>query len=81
MNIDEAKAVLSLAEKFELQDHTFGDTEVNWKIDDEEVAVGYFSRQINEVSVKKTKMFSNDEARELRKCFAKQTIERNDGGE
>lgn len=91
MNFEEAKTLLSGAVKSELRDHAFGDCEVLWYVEDKnsdvegaltEIASGYFGSGEALVSVEIPHegrgSFKGEEAYELRKCFAKEMVERND---
>lgn len=81
MNLEEAKALLRTAVKFELRDHAFGDCEVTWYKEDTEIADGYFGggrRYVAITSVDPGYVFDDAEADELRKCFASEQTSRND---
>jgi hypothetical protein len=77
MTLPEAKALLGATTRDELHDHAFGDVEVYWTSDGEEVANGYFSAGTNEVYVAGA-IFTGAEARELRQCGTMGRRERND---
>lgn len=82
MTLEEAKNLLRTAVKSELRDHAFGDCEVEWTIEDSNLAVGYFGGGERSVSIRTSDTtsasFKDNEADELRKCFAKELVERND---
>lgn len=82
MNLDEAKEFLNQCERSELRDHAFGDAEVYWSLNGEEVATGYFgSSGTGGVSILHngvTTNFEKDEAQQLRNCGALTNTTRND---
>lgn len=49
MTFEEVKTFLSQCEREELVDRSFGDAEVYWTLNGEEVAVGYFARGTSSV--------------------------------
>lgn len=77
MELSEAKATLNLCVRGECRDHAFGDVEVFWTRDGEEVADGYFGGGTASVHVQGTS-FQGSEAHELRACGAEGEIGRND---
>lgn len=78
MDLAMAKQLLSTCIKHELRDHAFGDCEVEWYDGSTPIASGYFSGSIREVGFNAGDSFKDDEADELRNCFASQKTERND---
>lgn len=90
MELKEAKDILNTCERQELRDHAFGDVEVFWIREcqemqqDEEVATGYFGGGSASVSVAlpgtqdQFAHFEGSEARELKACGAVGHISRND---
>jgi hypothetical protein len=83
MKLEQAKEILSRANRYELRDHAFGDTEISWVIDDKQIADGYFNGIDDYVSVRGyfpniPTTFKNNEAHQLRDCGASVSIERND---
>lgn len=81
MNLDEAKELLSKCTRNELRDHAFGDSEVDWVLNGEEVATGYFGAHVANVFLDEGEEFTHfsaDEARELRKLGSEDNIQRND---
>lgn len=79
MKIEEAKTLLDGCLRSELQDHAFGDAEVFWYKDGQEVASGYFAGSVNEVYILSGDVrFTGTAARELRDCGKQGVIERND---
>lgn len=77
LDLAEAIALLSTCRREELQDHAFGDAEVYWRRDGEDVAVGYFGLDAREVQVLGT-MFRDADADALRSCGIRGRVERND---
>ena len=77
--IDQVKARLSECVRSELRDHAFGDAEVYWTLNDEEIASGYFGLDACEIYVDGLKLVG-DEARQLRQCGTLGKVERNDAG-
>lgn len=77
MTIDEAKAVLAACVRDDLSDHAFGDAEVYWEKDGEEVASGYFGKT-SEVGFTAGAVFTGDEAVQLRDAGKGRTSRRND---
>ena len=73
MTFEEAKALLVSAWRDVLTDSAFGDEEVGWVLDGEEIATGYFggSKSRAEVLVHgadgANSVFYGDEAKELRR--------------
>lgn len=90
MDLNEAREILNSATRSENRDHYFGDREVYWDKDGEEVASGYFGGTAREVTIiisrdnpsenqpMQTITFEGDEAYELVKCGASVDIGRND---
>jgi hypothetical protein len=77
MELSEAKAMLNLCVRGESRDHAFGDMEVFWTRDGEDVADGYFGGGTADVYIQGT-TFHGSEAHELRRCGAVGVIGRND---
>ena len=80
-----AKECLNLCEREELRDHAFGDREIVWTFEGQEVAGGYFgstgqSVWINKLGQPGTEIgsFEGDEARELSSCGKLKALHRND---
>lgn len=83
MTLEEAKALLVTAQRDELQDHAFGDSEVYWLVDDKQIAYGGFGGDNDLVAVHlhestEPTIFRGDEARALRGLGTRGTVERND---
>lgn len=81
MEFEVAKDLLSSAIRSELRDHSFGDAEVFWHRDGNEIAEGYFSGTTAEITIEEgqvTHVFKDAQARELRECGIIGDIERND---
>lgn len=80
MDIEEAKNLLNGAVRHELRDHAFGDAELFWELDGEEVGSGYFGSGHASVTISTEEYhnFEGDDARELRKCGTLGDVERND---
>jgi len=81
MDTDEAREVLSACQRSELRDHAFGDKEVYWTRDGEDVGVGYFGGGRASVWIHKedTDFTADGEtARELSECGTLKHVERND---
>jgi hypothetical protein len=79
MNIQEATEFLNKCMRDELRDHAFGDAEVSWFLDEEEVAFGYFGSRDESTSVAIGEhTFKGADARQLRCCGASERIARND---
>lgn len=76
MNLDEAKEILNGSERHELRDHAFGDMEVTWMKDGEEVGFGYFGK--SESVIVTNSPFFGEAARELLRCGTLVGVERND---
>ena len=68
-----------------LADHAFGDAEVDWMKDDQQVASGYFGRSgsvsIMETAERDATSFSDEAAAELRHCGKSVGYARNDSQE
>jgi hypothetical protein len=82
MNLEEAKELLNKYERYELRDHAFGDTEIDWinKGDQDPVAWGYFGSTGASVTVvweDQSYEFVRQDAQDLRKC-GNEHISRND---
>lgn len=75
--LDQVKMMLDDCVREELRDHAFGDVEVYWRLNDEDVASGYFGIDAREVYVNGIK-FTGDDADALRTCGKRGRIERND---
>lgn len=78
MNIDQAKEYLADTKRCELRDHSFGDREVFWTINDVEVAHGYFSCSTSYVSIAGGQKFEDDDAIALEDCGTLDEVWRND---
>jgi len=77
--IEEAEAYLKDSVRQELRDHAFGDAEVLWYKDGNEVANGYFSGSQADISVPFFSLkLKGDEARKLRYCGVEGRVDRND---
>lgn len=77
MNFREAMELLDECKRSELRDHAFGDVEIYWTKDGEEIAYGYFSGSVQSVFSDHFS-FKGEEAKELRSAGVEQSIERND---
>jgi hypothetical protein len=82
MILDEAKELLNRCERYELRDHAFGDTEIDWIIRGakDPVAWGYFGAAGASVTIcvgEKAYDFVREDAQALRKC-GNEHISRND---
>lgn len=78
-SFDEVKAILSNAKRGELRDHAFGDREIFWTIDGEEIGWGYSGSTVSAgLSAEGEASFSGDQARELIRCGSSCVVERND---
>lgn len=80
MDLQQAKEFLKDSDRYELRDRAFGDTEVTWEINGDEVASGYFSTRQAEVWIVSEShiAFEADEARQLRDCGHLAQVSRND---
>lgn len=79
MELAEAKELLDSCDRSELRDHAFGDVEVFWSKDHEEIGGGFFGGGNASVWISgKDTAFDNDEARSLRECGKLVAVERND---
>jgi len=83
MTLEEAKKVLDDCQRDELRDHAFGDAEVSWMRDGEEVASGYFGSTASvsfykNGTCKSVAGFEGEDARKLRWCGNAGVSERND---
>lgn len=87
MELEEAKALLNICDRWENRDHYFGDREVGWTFGGEEVASGYFGGGHKGVSIYKYQEgaakelladFDGAEAYELVSCGQTAQIGRND---
>lgn len=68
---EEAKKLLDQCVRDELSDPAFGDSEIYWKIGENEIATGYFGSSTEEVSVKidgEWVEFKGKEALDLKLC-------------
>lgn len=77
MNINEAMQYLSTCTRWELRDHAFGDVEMGWEKDGQEVASGYFGGRHAGISVGEFN-FEGEDAYKLRDCGVLGLVERND---
>lgn len=77
MEIDEMKELLNGCTRSENRDHAFGDAEVYWTKNGVEIAEGYFSGSVQEVSIGHIPVRGTT-ASELRYCGIEGHIERND---
>ena len=85
MDLEEAKDILDSAIRNELRDHAFGDTEVHWMRNGEEVGPGYFGGGAAEVSVLNNETnerhtFRDEAAYNLRSSGIPGKADRNDSG-
>lgn len=87
MDFETAKKLLSECTRLESRDHYFGDREVYWEKDGQEIASGYFSREGRDVNVhtvyvdgtpRYSSTFSDEQADELVKLGSSVDIGRND---
>lgn len=86
MTFEEAKKILTKADRYELRDHAFGDRELTWYEADteKEVASGYvggggWSVSINDPSNSENSYgFDGDEAKEMVKLGTLKRVSRND---
>lgn len=79
MTFEEAKELLSKADREELRDHAFGDREVYWNLNGMEVAYGYFGTTSDmSIYAPESGNFQGKQAYELGKCGKTCRIERND---
>lgn len=77
MNFRETMSLLDECIRSELRDHAFGDVEIYWTKNGEEVAFGYFSGETQRVFSDHFS-FTGQEAKELRHCGTDGNVERND---
>ncbi len=79
--------ILTGAERSVLADYAFGDSEVDWEINEQHIATGYFSSRSNSVSFVESALekmcynsgnFSGDEAYKLKHLGRQIAFERND---
>jgi hypothetical protein len=77
MDFEEASEILSTAVRSELRDHAFGDREINWVKEGQNIAGGYFGGNYADVWIGDSK-FSGEEARQLAAIGLRGVIERND---
>lgn len=79
MNVETAKNILNQCERHELRDHAFGDMEVSWTKDGNEVGAGYFGGGVADVSlIGEFSDFHDEDARALQSCGTLAHVERND---
>lgn len=79
ISFEEASKLLSQCTRNELRDHAFGDREVYFTLNDEEVAEGYLGGGMASVSIKgKGTEFTDGEARQLLALGTLGQVERND---
>jgi hypothetical protein len=81
MTFEEAKQFLARCKRIENRDHYFGDREVYWTLDDEEVAGGYFGGSDKSVWIHEDQgggSFEGNEAKELVTFGQSVVIGRND---
>jgi len=78
MTFEEAKAILNTCVREELRDHAFGDREIYWTRDGQEIAFGYSGSSVSFGFSGDDTVFSDDEVRELLRCGSLGTVERND---
>jgi hypothetical protein len=82
MLIWEAEAILAAAERDVLEDRAFGDAEIYWMVDGEEIAVAHIgshsSLTVNATSRFKATRFTGDAAREMRHLGRQRSYQRND---
>lgn len=78
VNVEQAKEILDQADRYELRDHAFGDTEVTWAKDGVEVGGGYFSNFAYVWVEFDEHVFKGDIARALRNCGKEVVVDRND---
>ena len=79
-SFEEVQKILGTCERGENRDHAFGDREVYWSREGEDLAFGYFGggTAVVGLDAEGEASFSGDEAFELLKCGATVVIERND---
>src|SRR5688572_24892481 len=77
MELETAKTLLNECVREELRDHAFGDVEVFWSKNGQEIGSGYFNHD-GEVSLGASVHFTGKDAWELRDCGVLGTVERND---
>lgn len=82
MHFKEAEYLLNKCDREESRDHAFGDAEVFWSMDGQEIAEGYFgggSRTVHILIVDSgINTFNGVEANALRLCGKLKSITRND---
>lgn len=78
MELSQAKEVLNGCVRDELRDHAFGDVEVFWMRDGEEIASGYFGGGTRQVYLAGGNTFNDAEALELKMCGTSGVVNRND---
>lgn len=78
MELETAKILLNQCVREELQDHAFGDVEVFWFKDGQQIAGGYFGDGYSEVWLTPQTKFGGAEAKALKGCGATGHVERND---
>lgn len=77
MNLNDAKTLLNTAQRDELRDHAFGDCEVYWSKDNDDIAAGYFGSDEESVQIGSV-VFTGADARALRQCGSTGRVGRND---
>lgn len=78
LTVEDAKTLLDSCQRYELRDHAFGDSEVTWSKDEQEIAEGYFSSSLNSVTFDDGTVFGGNAASMLRQCGHLVSSERND---
>jgi hypothetical protein len=81
MTFEEAMKFLARCERIESRDHYFGDREVYWTLDDEEVAGGYFGGSDKSVWIHEDQgggSFEGEQAKQLVAQGRSVVIGRND---
>jgi hypothetical protein len=77
MTLQEAVELLSSCVRHELRDHAFGDSEVYWRKDGQNVATGYFGGDSSSVCIGQ-EVFKGADALKLLECGQVGQVERND---